>query len=136
MARPKTPDGEPTKAELDILQVLWKDGPSTVRHINEQLNKKYYVAYTSTLKIMQLMHEKGMVLRDSSEMTHIYVAALKEEPTKKAMLMRFVDHLYQGSASQLMTQLLGNRKPKKEEVALLKALLKQLEKPSPKQGKK
>jgi BlaI family transcriptional regulator, penicillinase repressor len=129
MARPKTPDGEPTRMEMDILQVLWKDGPSTVRHVTDELNKTKDVAYTTTLKIMQLMHGKGMMHRDGSAMTHIYIAAMKEEPVKKAMLQRFVQSVYRGSKSQLMLQLLGSaKKPSKEELALLKDLLKKIEK--------
>ena len=128
MARTKSPEGEPTKSELDILQVLWIKGPSTVREVNDELNKKREVAYTSTLKIMQLMHEKGMLLRDSSAMTHIYVAAIKEAPTKKVLLDRFVDSLYNGSPTQLMMQLLGDSKKSKKELTLLKELLAKLEK--------
>jgi len=128
MARTKSPEGEPTKSELEILQILWANGPSTVRSVNEELNKKREVAYTSTLKIMQLMHEKGMVLRDNTEMTHVYFAALKEEPTKKFLLQRFVDSLYNGSTTQLMMQLLGESKKSKKELALLKEMLDKLEK--------
>lgn len=128
MARHKSPEGEPTKSEMDILQVLWANGPSTVRFINDELNKHKQVAYTSTLKIMQLMFEKGLLHRDGSAMTHIYMAAVKEEPTKKAMLKRFVDSIYSGSNAQLMIQLLGSKKPNKEELNVLKELLKKLEK--------
>jgi predicted transcriptional regulator len=129
MARPKSPEGEPTKMEMDILQVLWRDGPSTVRHVNEELNKSKEVAYTTTLKIMQVMHSKKLVHRDDSEMTHIYIAALKEEPVKKAMLSRFLDSVYKGSKSDLVLQLFGtSKKPTAEEVAALKDLLKKLEK--------
>jgi BlaI family transcriptional regulator, penicillinase repressor len=128
MARPKSPDGEPTRFEMDILQVLWQHGPSTVRFVNDELNKQKEVAYTTTLKIMQLMHDKGMLLRDSSAMTHIYVAAVKEESTKKAMLRRFVNSVFRGSSSELMVQLLGSKKPTKEELNTLKDLVKRLEK--------
>ena len=127
MARQKSPEGEPTKSEMDILQVLWTYGPSTVRFINDELNKQKDVAYTSTLKIMQLMHDKGLVLRDSSAMTHIYVAGVKEEPTKQAMLKRFVDSIFNGSSSKLMVQLLGNKKATKEELNVLKNLVKKME---------
>lgn len=74
------------------------------------------------------MHEKGMLLRDTSAMTHVYVAAVKEAPTKKAMLKRFVDLVFKGSASELMVQLLGGKKPNKEELSTLKELVKKLEK--------
>ncbi|HEU4470191.1 MAG TPA: BlaI/MecI/CopY family transcriptional regulator [Flavisolibacter sp.] len=128
MARPKTPDGEPTKGEMDILQVLWEHGPSTVRFVNDELNKEKETLYTSTLKLLQLMYEKGMVERDSSAMTHVYTAALKEDATKKAMLKRFVNNVFKGSPADLMVQLLGTKKLSKEELSLLKDLVKKIEK--------
>ncbi len=115
---------EPTRAELDILQVLWEDGPSTVRAVNEKLNaQKKAVQYTSTLKQMQLMAEKGMLLRDESSMKHVYSAAIEEQQTKGAMLDRFVDTLYKGSPSSLMMQLLGNKKTSREELDAIRNLL-------------
>ena len=128
MARPKSPDGEPTRAEIDILQILWKHGPSTVRFVNDELNKDKETLYTTTLKIMQIMHDKGMVYRDSCVMTHVYVSAIKEDQVKKAMLRRFVDTVYKGSNSELMIQLLGNQKASKKELDLLKELVKKMEK--------
>src|SRR5580698_7065155 len=89
---------EPTKAQLEILQVLWKNGPSTVRFVNDRLNEqKEAVGYTSTLKLMQIMFEKGMLKRDDSNMTHIYSAALEEQKTKRVVLDKFVDSMYNGS---------------------------------------
>lgn len=128
MARPKSPEGEPTRAELDILQVLWEKGACTVREVNDQLNQKRDTAYTTTLKIMQLMYEKGLLLRDDSQMTHVYFAAIKENVTKTAMLKRFVDTVFKGSESALMVQLLGNKKPNKDELALIKDLINRIEK--------
>ena len=128
MARKKAPEGEPTKAEMEILHLLWAHGPSTVRFINEELNKQSPVAYTTTLKFMQLMHEKGFVFRDSTAMTHIYMPAIKEAPTKKAILKRFVDAVYKGSSSELILQLLGDKKPKKEELESLREILKKYDK--------
>ncbi|MFM9950430.1 MAG: BlaI/MecI/CopY family transcriptional regulator [Saprospiraceae bacterium] len=119
---------EPTKAELDILQVLWEDGPSTVRAVNEKLNaQKKAVQYTSTLKQMQLMVEKGMLLRDESSMKHVYSAAIDEQPTKSALLDRFVDTMYKGSPSSLMMQLLGNKKTSKTELDAIRNLLDQMD---------
>ena len=115
---------EPTKAELEILQVLWKHGPSTVRLVNEKLNEeKREVNYTSTLKLMQIMLEKGLLTRDDSEMKHVYAAAEDESKTKSFLLERFVDNLYEGSASNLMMQLLGNKKTSKKELDAIKALI-------------
>ena len=119
---------EPTKAELEILQVLWKHGPSTVRFVNDTLNEeKKAVQYTSTLKQMQVMTERKMLLRDESSMKHIYAAAIAEQPTKGALLNRFVDAIYDGSASNLVIQLLGNKKTSKEELDALRGLLDELD---------
>ena len=119
---------EPTRAELDILQVLWEDGPSTVRAVNERLNaQKKAVQYTSTLKQMQLMVEKGMLLRDESSKKHVYSAAIDEQPTKGALLDRFVDTMYKGSPSSLMMQLLGNKKTSKTELDAIRNLLDQMD---------
>src|ERR1700748_140732 len=87
---------EPTKAQLEILQVLWKHGASTVRFVNDQLNqqKEEPLSYTSTLKLMQIMLEKEMLHRDESNMTHVYSAALEEQKTKRVVLDKFVDSMY------------------------------------------
>ncbi|WP_199139369.1 BlaI/MecI/CopY family transcriptional regulator [Pedobacter sp. ASV12] len=114
---------EPTKAELEILQVLWEFGPSTVRFVNEQLNLQKDVNYTSTLKQMQIMTEKGILKRDESQMKHIYIPVEAEEKTKDQLLDRFVNTLYKGSASRLMMQLLGNEKISKEEIEAIKKML-------------
>jgi len=119
---------EPTKAQLEILQVLWKHGPSNVRLVNNQLNKqKQAVTYTSTLKLMQIMYEKGMLHRDEKNMTHIYSTALEEQKTKKVVLDKFVDSLYDGSVKNLMLELLGNEKTSNKEWDKIKDLLNKLE---------
>src|SRR5580698_3243526 len=83
---------EPTKSELEILQVLWKHGPSTVRFVNDRLNEeKRAVQYTSTLKLMQIMFEKEILKRDESNMKHVYSAAVEEQQYKSFLLDRFVD---------------------------------------------
>jgi predicted transcriptional regulator len=114
---------EPTKAELEILQVLWEFGPSTVRFVNDKLNEQREVNYTSTLKQMQILAEKGILKRDESQMKHIYIPVEAEEKTKVQLLDRFVNTLYKGSASQLMMQLLGNEKTSKKEIEEIKRLL-------------
>jgi predicted transcriptional regulator len=120
---------EPTKSELEILQVLWKHGPATVRFINDTLNEqKRAVQYTSTLKLMQIMAEKKMLKRDETNMKHIYMAALEEQKTKSVLLDRFVDAMFNGSASNLMMQLLGNKKASKKELQEIKNLLDKLDK--------
>jgi len=120
---------EPTKSELEILQVLWEFGPSTVRFVNDQLNaKRRMVQYTGTLKLMQIMAEKGILKRDESNMKHVYEAVMEEKRTKDILLERFVDSLYNGSASHLMMQLLGNKKTSKKELDAIRELLKKMEK--------
>jgi predicted transcriptional regulator len=119
---------EPTRSELEILQVLWKNGPSTVRFVNDQLNEqKREVQYTSTLKLMQIMFEKELLLRDDSQMKHVYSPAIEESKTKSFLLDRFVETMYNGSASSLMMQLLGNKKTSKEELTAIKELIKKMD---------
>jgi BlaI family penicillinase repressor len=118
---------EPTKAELEILQVLWQHGPNTVRFVNDRLNEQREINYTSTLKLMQIMADKGILKRDESQMKHIYHVVEAEEKTKNQLLDRFVDAVYQGSASMLVMQLLGNKKASKEELASIREILDKLE---------
>ena len=119
---------EPTKSELEILQVLWKHGPSTVRFVNDELNaQKREVQYTSTLKLMQIMVEKGLLHRNDSQMKHVYSPALEEGKTKSALLERFVNTLYDGSASSLMMHLIGNKKTSRKELEQIKELLKKMD---------
>jgi BlaI family penicillinase repressor len=120
---------EPTKSEIEILQVLWQYGPSTVRFVNDQLNEqKRAVQYTSTLKLMQIMAEKGILIRDESSMKHIYSPAVEEQKTKSLLLDRFIDSIYNGSTSSLVMQLLGKGKTSKKELQAIKEMLKKLEK--------
>ncbi|HXB95278.1 MAG TPA: BlaI/MecI/CopY family transcriptional regulator [Puia sp.] len=120
---------EPTRAQLEILQVLWKNGPSTVRFVNDQLNQQLNqsLTYTSTLKLMQIMHEKGMLQRDESNMTHVYSALLEEQKTKGIVLKKFVDSMYNGNAKSLMLELLGNEKMKAGDLDSIKEMLKKLD---------
>lgn len=119
----------PTKTEMDVLQVLWQHGPSTVRFVHDKLNEqKEVVQYTSTLKLMQVMKEKGMLDRDETNMKHIYGAAIAEEKVKGNLLGRFVDSMYNGSASSLMMALLKNDKTSAAELEKMKALLAKLNK--------
>ncbi len=120
---------EPTRSELEILQVIWKHGASTVRFVNEQLNEqKREVQYTSTLKLMQIMVEKGLLKRDESQMKHVYHAAVEESRTKSFLLDRFVENMYNGSAASLMMQLLGNKKTSKAELEAIKKMIDKLDK--------
>jgi predicted transcriptional regulator len=124
-----TSEQEPTKSELEILQVLWKHGPSTVRFVNDTLNEQNRaVQYTSTLKLMQIMAEKKILRRDETNMKHIYIAAMEEQQTKSFLLNRFVDSMFNGSASSLMVQLLGNKNTSQKELLEIKKILDQLDK--------
>lgn len=118
---------EPTRSELEILQVLWEIGPATVRTVNDELQKQKEVNYATTLKFMQLMAEKGMLIRDESQMKHIYSVAEEEQKTKSHLLDKFVDSMYKGSASKLVLQLLGNKKNSQQELQEIKDILKKLE---------
>src|ERR1700761_6228902 len=124
----KNTSSEPTKSELEILQVLWQFGPSTARFVNDHLNKeKREVIYMSTLKLMQIMVEKAFLTKDESQMRHIYKAAVEEGKTKGMLLDRVVDNLFNGSASSLMMQLLGNKKMSPEEMEEFKELIKKID---------
>ncbi len=118
---------DPTKSELEILQVLWQFGPSTVRFINDKLNETKEVTYTSTLKLMQIMTEKKILKRDESNMKHIYHVIEKEGKAKGHLLDKFVDSMFGGSASGLMMQLLGNKSTSKDEIQAIKDALKKFE---------
>jgi len=120
---------EPTRSELEILKVLWQHGPSTVRLVNDKLNEQTRaVQYTSTLKLMQIMYEKGMLKRDDSNMKHVYSPTEEEQKTKNDLLEKFIDGMYNGSASNLVMQLLGNKKTSKKEIAAIKELLNKMDK--------
>jgi BlaI family penicillinase repressor len=118
---------EPTKSELEILQVLWEIGPSTVRAVNDELLKQKDVNYTTTLKLMQIMADKAILNRNESQMKHIYSVAEEEQKTKSHLLDKFVDSMYKGSASKLVMQLLGNKKTSQQELQEIKDILKKLE---------
>lgn len=118
---------EPTKAELEILRVIWNYGASTVRFVNDKLNEVSEINYTSTLKLMQIMAEKGILKRDESQMKHIYHVTEKEQKTKEFLLEKFVDTLYNGSAGKLVMQLLGNKKTSKQDIEEIKKLLSDLD---------
>jgi BlaI family transcriptional regulator, penicillinase repressor len=117
----------PTEAELEILQVLWENGSSTVRFVNEKLNKIRLVGYTTTLKLMQIMTEKDLLSRDTQSRTHIYSVALRKEDTQKQLLDRLLETAFGGSAQKLVMQALGNHKSSKLELEEIKKFIKHLE---------
>jgi BlaI family transcriptional regulator, penicillinase repressor len=136
MAKEKTEENvriEPTKSELEILRVLWEHGPSTVRFVMQELNKIRELNYTATLKLMQLMVDKGILKRDERKMQHVYHVVEAEDKTRERLLDKFLDTLYQGSAASLMIQLVEKKKVSPADLKKMKELLENLEK---KTGKK
>ncbi len=119
---------KPTESELEILRVLWEKGPSTVREVHEILEQSKDAGYTTTLKLMQIMHEKGLLQRDTSSKTHIYASAVSQENTQRQLLDKMIDTVFNGSASQLVLQALGNHKSSKEELEKIKQYLDEIEK--------
>jgi len=119
---------KPTEAELQILQILWLNGPSTVRFVNEKLNEEKNVGYTTSLKTMQIMFEKKLLKRNDENKTHIYEANVIEEAVQKQLLDRFLENTFKGSAMKLVMQALGNKKSSKEELDQIRDLLDKLEK--------
>jgi predicted transcriptional regulator len=118
---------KPTESELEILQVLWKNGPSSVRMVNDVLNKAREVGYTTTLKLMQIMHEKGLVSRNTESRSHIYTAMVSQESVQSQMLTKFLNQAFQGSASKLVMQLLGQHSASQEELVEIRKLIDSLE---------
>ena len=103
---------KPTDSELEILQILWTKDLATVRDVHEELAKTKDAGYTTTLKLMQIMHEKGIVKRDESMRTHVYQAAVNKEKTQKHLLNKVIDSLFGGSSTQLVLQALGSGEQK------------------------
>ena len=137
---------KPTDSELEILHILWENGPGTVRTVNDLLNErrvsrksvpavgktKESAGYTTTLKLMQIMFEKGLVTREEDGRTHIYAAAVREEDTQSLLLQEFMDNAYRGSAARLVLQALGNHEASADELDEIKALIAQIENEQPK----
>lgn len=120
-------NSRPTPAEMEILQILWKKAPLSVREVNEQLNKTREVGYTTTLKIMQLMHDKNLLERESLGKKHIYSAILKQESVKKSMLDKILNGAFGGSTYDLVMEALGNYRASKEELESIKELIEKIE---------
>lgn len=137
---------KPTDSELEILHILWENGPGTVRTVNDLLNErrvsrksvpaagktKESAGYTTTLKLMQIMFEKGLVTREEEGRTHIYAAAVREKDTQSLLLQEFMDNAYRGSAARLVLQALGNHEASADELDEIKALIAQIENEQPK----
>ncbi len=117
----------PTAAELDILNILWKKEPQSVKDIHALISESKDVGYTTTLKIMQNMTAKGLVKREKKGKSHLYFSNHAREETRERLLDRFVDSAFGGSASSLVMQLLGNRKTSKEELDEIKQIIEQMQ---------
>ena len=117
---------KPTESELEILQVLWQKGLATVREVHEELSKIKEAGYTTTLKLMQIMHEKGLVKRDDSMRTHVYQAAVNKEKTQKHLVNKMIDSLFGGSTTQLVIQALGEHKATEEELDKIQEIINSL----------
>ena len=114
MSRPTAP--RPTDAELAILRVLWERGPSTVRQVHERLAHDRPAGYTTALKLLQIMTEKGLVERDERDRTHVYRARLSEETTQRQLVRDLLDRAFGGSAGKLVMQALATRRASAEEL--------------------
>lgn len=114
---------KPTEGELEILQILWNKGHATVREVHEIILQSKDAGYTTTLKLMQIMFEKGLVLRDDKSKTHVYRANVSKEKTQTFFVDRMVNGLFGGSTSQLVLQALGSQPPSKQELNEIQQLL-------------
>ena len=117
----------PTDAELAILRVLWQRGPSTVRDVHEELNRDGATGYTTILKLLQIMTEKGHVVRDEAQRAHIYEARYSEQKTQRQLLSDLADRAFGGSAAKLVMQALSGRKATAEELDVIREFLERSE---------
>ena len=117
----------PTEAELDILKILWETGPTTVRVVNDRLNEVKPTGYTTTLKLMQIMKEKGLLNRNEESRTHIYAAQVPQQETQSHLMNKLMDSVFNGSAMKLVMQALGTGKASPEELAEIKAYIADIE---------
>ncbi len=120
---PRSHPQRPTDAELEILQVLWQRGTSTVRQVYDVLSEKRDLAYTTVLKMLQIMHEKGLVLRDETDRSHSYSAARPQAEVQKALVTDLVERAFGGSAEQLLMSAMGAGATGADELSKIRALL-------------
>jgi len=112
-----------TDAELAILRILWERGPSTVRHVHEQLARDRQAAYTTALKLLQIMTEKGLVERDERERTHVYKAKLSEDQTQRQLVRDLLDRAFGGSAGKLVMQALATKRASADELREIRKVI-------------
>jgi BlaI family transcriptional regulator, penicillinase repressor len=118
---------QPTDRELQILRILWTNGPSTVRQVNEEMDKRQKTGYTTTLKLMQIMTEKGLVVRDDSKFQHIYRPAISEEKTQNQVVGDLLEKVFSGSAEKLVMRALSAKKVSATELAQIRKMLDEME---------
>ncbi|MFN8431498.1 MAG: BlaI/MecI/CopY family transcriptional regulator [Spirosomataceae bacterium] len=121
---------KPTDSELEILNILWEKGHATVKEVNEEINKTKESGYTTTLKLLQIMHEKGLVSRYPTGKQHVYQAKIEEEKAQKDILNGFMHNLYRGNAMKMVMQILGNHNTTKDELEQLRQVINSLEQKS------
>ncbi len=121
----------PTPSELEILQILWSRGPSTVREIHEALSKDKELGYTSALKLLQIMTTKGIVQRTEDQRAHVYAATLPAEKTKQQFAADVLQRVFRGSTSQLMQHALSGRRSSKKEIDEIRRMLDEYERKLP-----
>ena len=121
MSKPSVP--RPTDAELGILRVLWERGPSTVRQVHEVLSRERPTAYTTALKLLQIMTDKGLVRRDETDRSHVYHARLTEDQTQRQLVRDLLDRAFGGSSSKLVMQALATKRATAEELGEIRRLL-------------
>ncbi|MEP7257862.1 MAG: BlaI/MecI/CopY family transcriptional regulator [Flavitalea sp.] len=114
---------KPTESELEILQILWAKRVASVREVHEELLKTKDAGYTTTLKLMQIMNEKGLVKRDDTSKTHFYQPAVSREKTQKHLLGKMINTLFSGSTTELVIQALGNHKASPDELEEIQKIL-------------
>jgi len=114
---------KPTPAELEILSVLWRFGEGTVRQVQSELEKAHPTGYTTVLKLMQIMAEKGLVVRDESERAHVYRPAVPKEATQRQLVGEMIERVFQGSAAQMVLQALSHKHASKKDVADIRRML-------------
>jgi predicted transcriptional regulator len=118
---------QPTGGELEILRILWDNGPSTVKQVHEVVNKKKSIGYTTTLKVMQVMHERGLLVRNDSKYRHIYTPTLPEEKTQRQLVTDFLEKAFSGSTEKLLMHLLSAKKIPAKERAKIRKMLDEIE---------
>ncbi len=114
---------KPTEGELEILQVLWRRGPVTVREVFEELKQRKDVGYTTVLKLMQIMHEKGLLRRDTTSRSHLYDAVISEREAQRFLVDRILDTAFGGSAFKLVMQALDHHQTSDRDLAEIRAYL-------------